>query len=68
MPRHTETTYLGHMRDFAVEAVKFSQGRSRGDLDTDRMLTLATCRLLEMMGEAACQLPEAFRDGVPEIP
>jgi len=56
------------MRDFAVEAVKFSQGRSRGDLDTDRMLTLATCRLLEMMGEAACQLPEAFRDGVPEIP
>ncbi|MGP0069547.1 MAG: DUF86 domain-containing protein [Isosphaeraceae bacterium] len=68
MSRHDEATYLKQMRDYATEAVQFSQGRVRADLDTDRMLMLAICRLLEMLGEAACQLPQGFRDGTSQIP
>ncbi|HEY2155833.1 MAG TPA: HepT-like ribonuclease domain-containing protein [Isosphaeraceae bacterium] len=56
------------MRDYAAEAVRFSQGRSREDLDTDRMFMLATCRLLEMLGEAACQIPQPTRDTAPQVP
>jgi len=56
------------MRDYAAETVQFSQARVRADLDTDRMFMLATCRLLEMLGEAACQLPADFRDGTPQVP
>ncbi len=61
-------TYLKHMRDHAVEALSFSRGRTRDDLDRDRMYLLATCRLLEMMGESANQLPVGFRDSTPGIP
>jgi hypothetical protein len=32
---------LLHMRDHAREAVAFSEGRTRADLDTDRMLHLS---------------------------
>jgi uncharacterized protein with HEPN domain len=68
MSRHDEQTYLKHMRDYAAEAVGFSQGRTRADLDGDRMFMLATCRLLEMLGEAACQIPQASRDAAPGVP
>jgi uncharacterized protein with HEPN domain len=56
------------MRDYAAEAVLFTRDRARSDLDSDRMLMLATCRLLEMMGESACQLPTTFRDEAAGIP
>lgn len=32
------------------------------------MFMLTTCRLLEMLGEAACQLPSSFRDAAPQVP
>lgn len=68
MSRHDESTYLKHMRDYAEEALRFSAGRSRSDLDVDRMFMLATCRLLEMLGEASCQITQATRDASPRIP
>ena len=68
MSRHDEETYLKHMRDYAAEAVQFMQGRPRVDLDNDRLLMLAICRLLEMLGESASQLPQTFRDGSTQIP
>jgi uncharacterized protein with HEPN domain len=68
MSRHDEATYLKHMRDYAARAVAFCRDRSRADLDNDRMLMLAVCRLLEMLGESACQLPADSRDGLPDIP
>jgi len=68
MSRHDEITYLRHMRDYAAETVLFTRDRARSDLDSDRMLMLATCRLLEMMGESACQLPARFRDEAAGIP
>jgi uncharacterized protein with HEPN domain len=58
------------MRDHAHEAVELvrGRGRSRGDLDSDRLLALALVRLLEIIGEAAGRVPaeeQALRPAVP---
>ena len=53
MSRRDDTVPMRHMLDYARETVAMVRGRSRGDVDTDRMLQLALTRLLEMIGEAA---------------
>ena len=44
---------LRHMLDAAQEAIEFAKGRSREDLEAERMLNLSLVRLLEIIGEAA---------------
>lgn len=61
MARHDPVIRVRHMLDHAREAVAMVQSRSRTDLDSDRMLNLALVRLLEIVGEAATQVPEQFR-------
>jgi uncharacterized protein with HEPN domain len=39
------------------EAVGLVRGRSRADLDADRLLQLALTRLVEIVGEAASRVP-----------
>jgi uncharacterized protein with HEPN domain len=56
------------MLDHAQEAVALVKGRSRSDLDSDRLLALALVRLLEIIGEAAGRVPaeeQLRRPGVP---
>ena len=53
MPRADDITRLRHMLDAIQKNLTFTQGRSRGDLDTDDMLALAVVRLIEILGEAA---------------
>jgi len=43
------------------------RGRSRADLDTDRLLALAVVRLLEIIGEAADRVPAEERTRRPGI-
>ncbi|GAG22663.1 unnamed protein product, partial [marine sediment metagenome] len=57
-----------HILDAAREAVNFSEGRSRADLDTDRKLNLSLVRLLEIIGEAARGLSQEFRQEHPDLP
>jgi uncharacterized protein with HEPN domain len=52
---------LRHIRDAVQEALAFAEGRSRGDLDADHMLTLALVRLLEVVGEAARGMSGQFQ-------
>ncbi|MEW6382048.1 MAG: DUF86 domain-containing protein [bacterium] len=59
---------LHHMLDAAQEAVDLFRGRTREDLDGDRMLNLSLVRLLEIIGEAAKGVSPAFRDAHPDIP
>ncbi len=68
MPRRDPLVAVRHMLDAAGEAVEMAAGRSRGDLDTNRMLNLAIVRLLEIVGEAATRVPEEFRARFPDIP
>jgi len=68
MPHHDDTVRLRHMLDYAREAVTLSHGRTRADLDSDRLFNLAMTRLVEVIGESASRLSEATRQGNPQIP
>ena len=46
----------------------FTQGRTRGDLDCDRVLALALVKLLEIVGEAASRVPAESQGAYPGIP
>jgi uncharacterized protein with HEPN domain len=59
---------LRQILSYAQEAVQLSLGKSRTDLDTDRLLNLALARLIEMMGEAANRVPESVRAQYPHLP
>jgi uncharacterized protein with HEPN domain len=59
---------LRHMLAAAEEAMEFAQGRSREDLDTDRMLSRAVVRDIEIVGEAASQVTAETRKGLPTLP
>jgi uncharacterized protein with HEPN domain len=68
MSRRDPVVSLRQMRDHAHEVVELVRGRSRSDLDTDRLLALAVVRLLEIIGEAAGRVPadeQARRPGIP---
>ena len=58
---------LRHILDAAREAVAFSQGRSRKELYSNRMLSLSLVRLLEIIGEAARGISPACSAAHPEI-
>lgn len=67
MSRHDPSVSLRHMRDHAHELTDIMRGRSRADLDTDRLLALAVVRLLEIIGEAAARVPAEERTRQPGI-
>ena len=57
-----------HMLDFASKAVQFTKGKSRGDLDSNEMLAMATIHLVEMIGEASRGISAEFQKLYPEVP
>jgi len=59
---------LRHILDAAFEAVSFTEGHRREDLDSDRKLSLSLVRLLEIIGEAARGITEEFRQEHSELP
>jgi uncharacterized protein with HEPN domain len=56
------------MLDAAREIMSFVQGRTRDELDHDRMLTLSLIKSIEIIGEAAAQVLPETRSQHPEIP
>ncbi|MBI1984386.1 MAG: DUF86 domain-containing protein [Acidobacteria bacterium] len=56
------------MLDHAREALEIVRGKTRAELDRDRVLNLAVVRLLEILGEAASRIPQEDRTAFPEIP
>ena len=59
---------LRQMLSNANEAVVMIQGKTRADLDHDRMLNLALARLLEIIGEAANRVPDEIQAKYPDLP
>lgn len=59
---------LRHMHDAALDAMRFVEGRSRADLEHDRMLAFALVKAIEIVGEAAFRLTPESRVELPAIP
>lgn len=68
MSQHDPLVALRHMLDHALEAVQLARGRSRTDLDTDRILQLALTRLVEIVGEAASRVSVELQGRHPGLP
>ena len=68
MSRHDPSVSLRQMSDHAHELADLVRGRSRSDLDSDRLLALAVVRLLEIIGEAAARVPPEERARRPGLP
>ena len=56
------------MLDHASEALNRVHGKSRAEFDHDRTLSLALTRLLEIIGEAASQIPRDEQARYSRIP
>ena len=63
-----DQTRLRHIVDAARQAIAFVEGRRPSELETDRMLSLALVRLLEIIGEAARGVSSGYRDTHADIP
>lgn len=59
---------LRPMLDAAREALSFSEGRSRSDLDENRMLVLSLVKEVEIIGEAAFRVSGTTQTQFPEVP
>jgi len=68
MSKHDPYISLRQMLAYAGEAVEIAKGKTRQDLDRDRLLNLAMTRLVEMLGEAANRVPEEIRAQYPDLP
>jgi len=56
------------MLDYAAEAVEMAGGKQRRDIESDRQLSLALTRLVEVVGEAAARVSAAGRERWQGIP
>jgi uncharacterized protein with HEPN domain len=56
------------MLDAARDAVAFAKGRGREDLDSDRQFALALVKCVEIIGEAASQIPAEAQNEVAALP
>jgi len=68
MPEREDSVRLRHMLDHAREAVFLTQGKTRDDLETERLLNLGLVRLIEIVGEAATKVSGEMCSRHPEIP
>lgn len=56
------------MIEAAQAAIEFARGRSRVELDRDRMLLFALVRAVELVGEAASRPSPEVRHAAPDVP
>jgi uncharacterized protein with HEPN domain len=66
--RKDDLIRMQHMLEAAKEALSFTHGKQRKDLDSNRMLTLSIIKAIEMIGEAASKVTEESRNLHPEVP
>ena len=56
------------MLNAAKEAIKLAEGKSRRDIENERVLNLALVRLFEVAGEAANRVSNVCQRKYPAIP
>ena len=68
MTKRDPLTRLRHMLDYACEAVEMAEGKTSVDLRENRQLGLALTHLVELVGEAANQVPSDVQARYPDLP
>lgn len=68
MSKAEDIVRIRHMLDAVRKAVEFTRNCERIDLDKDEKLALSIVRLLEILGEAAKNVSDQYRDKHPKIP
>jgi uncharacterized protein with HEPN domain len=66
MSRHDPDIAFRRILTHARETVSIMRGKTRADLDRDRLLNLALTRLLEIIGEAANRIPDEVQEQHPD--
>jgi uncharacterized protein with HEPN domain len=66
--RDEDRVRILHMIDAAEAVAEFLDGRSRDDLDQDRMLLFSLVHAIEILGEAANKLSLDARAAAPQVP
>ena len=66
--RKDDLIRLFHMLDAAREALSFIEGKSRIDLNTNRMLVLSLVKDIEIIGEATVKISRETVKQLPQIP
>jgi uncharacterized protein with HEPN domain len=59
---------IRHMLDACLEALEFSKGKTRSDLEKDRKLVLSLVKEVEIICEAASKITPEIKNSHPEIP
>jgi len=68
MSRHDPLVRFRHMLDYAREAVQMAGERTSAEIEKNRQLGLALIHLVELIGEAASQVPRDIQTQYPQIP
>lgn len=58
---------MRHMLDAAHEAMEFARGRSRSDLNRNRMLVLSLVKAIEIIGEAGFRMSPETRTRIQDV-
>jgi uncharacterized protein with HEPN domain len=66
--RPDDRVRLRHLREAAIKAIAYSEGKQRRDLDDDELLRLALTKLVEIVGEAAKSISPEGRAAMPDVP
>ena len=67
MPKH-DLVRIRHILDAVREALSFTSGKTRLDLNTNRMLVLSLVKEIEIIGEAAGKVTEETKNKYKTIP
>ncbi len=68
MSKRNPLIRLHHMLDYAREAVEMAEGTTAEDLIENRQLALALTHLVELVGEAASQVPPDVQSRYSDLP
>ena len=65
--KKTDIIRLRHMLDAAREISAYMKGRSREEVEKDRILALGLVKELEIIGEAASKVSQEVKNQIPNI-
>ena len=60
--------YITDMREFCARVTEYTDGLSREEFEKTRLVYDATLRNLELIGEAARNVPDEVRAKAPDVP